>query len=247
MKWLLEHVDSRISTLSPRMFSTLSSARTRLDLGWIHQLPHMSRGYIQALCIRVGCCGRADVADLRFYRDFTGHLKSEVGHPPKLQDWMQSAGFSDVPGRPDFCGVPATPETTRMVLHCWEVAEHAPADEQVVSLNLVLEGGGFRFFTAATKAVGDAGLPLGKFWSDHGDDLAHAQVGVDKLGEVEEGSDQGRRLLAAADRTLDLLDPMLESWADGSSGIDLDVPDFLSEMAALRRPPTGDRGSNADG
>lgn len=228
MKWLLDYVDSRISTLFPRMFASLSAARTRRDLGWIHQLPHMSRGFIQALCIRVGCCGRGDVSDLRFYRDFTRHAKSEISHPPQLQDWMQAAGFSDVPGRPEFCGVPATPDTASMVLHCWEVAENSPADEQVVMLNVVLEGVAYRFFTAATEAIARVGLSLGRFWSDHGDDLAHARIGVDKIGEVEAASDQGRRLLAGADLTLGMIDLTLDSWAIGAPAVDLDLPDLPS-------------------
>lgn len=214
MQWLLDDVDARIAGLAPRLFTQLEGTTSRTQIiGWIHQLPHVSRGFIQALCSRVALCGRDNSIGLAFYGPFSEHLRSEIMHPVELEEWMRRFDLVGCPGQPEFCGVPATPQTRRLILHCWDVAESSPPDEQVVAMNVVAEGVAYRFFDLATRVVERLGMKFGRFWRAHGDDLAHARIGVPAVGYVESGSDRGRRLWAVADEALTLFDAALDSWA----------------------------------
>ncbi len=218
MKWLLDAVDEKIAKMAPGLFAELEVARAPFHIiGWIHQLPHMSRGFIQALCARVALCGREDEVDLRFYRAFTRHAGSEIMHPLELEDWMLGEGLSGRDGLPAFCGVPPTQATQAMVLYCWEVAEESPPDEQVVVMNVVAEGVAYRFFLSAMHALGRIGMKTGRFWRSHGDDLEHARIGVPEIGDVAQDSERGIRLWGAASVALAKIEAMLESWSAESA------------------------------
>ncbi len=215
MKWLLDYVDDRIASpdFAAGMFARLEATSSREDLGWIHQLAHMSRGFIQALLARVARCGRSRPSDYLFYRAFTRHARLEMRHPMELEDWATSFGLVGGVGLPDFCGVSPTMETAQIVDLCREVADDSPPDEQVVAMNVVAEGVAYRFFAAAKRAILLLGMAGGSFWRDHDDDLEHARIGVTEVGEVDPDSDQGRHLLSVARLFLDRFHLALESWS----------------------------------
>lgn len=213
-EWLLRHVEARTESIAPSLFFQLEQTAYPSDIAsWVHQLPHLSRGFIQALALRVATCGHEDPEEYAYYRPFTRHLRAEVSHPLDLEDWMRHFYFIGVHGG-EFCGVPQTAATGRLVRHCQDVADSAPADEQVVSLNAVGETVAFRFFAAARQAVARLGMDWGRFWSDHEDDEAHARMGMAEVGEVEPRSDRGVRLISAANTTLYLFDRALTSWSE---------------------------------
>lgn len=214
MQWLINDVDARISSLAPGMFSYLELTTSRRQLGWIHQLSHMSRGFIQALLARVASCGRRSSDDYAYYRDFTRHARLEMLHPIELEDWAVKFGIVGIGDGPDpgFCQIPATPETDRLISFCRSVADSGSPDEQVVAMNIVAEGVAYRFFSAASGVVRRMGMRWGRFWRDHDDDLEHARIGVSRIGDVDADSEDGARLRAVACRALDLFHDALESW-----------------------------------
>lgn len=211
MEWLLNEVDARIARLSPDLFAHLRDARSRDDLGWVYQLAHMSRGFIQSLCLRVANCGLRHPSDcVAYYRSFTVHARAEISHPLEFEDWMRKTGF--LGSAAAFCDSSATAETRELLDYCRKVASVEPPEVQVVVMNVVAEGVAYRFFGAASAALSRLEIASGRFWRDHEGDLEHARIGVEEVGDVVQGSELGIDLQRCAERALDLFDGALASW-----------------------------------
>ena len=125
---LIEAVKTGVARASRgKMFDLLRETRSRPErpkLGWVHQLAHMSREFIQALLMRAALCGRRRPADYVFYPPFADHGRAEYRHPIELEEWMER--FALVGGdQPQFCAAPMTRQTRHLLAYLWYVAEHA--------------------------------------------------------------------------------------------------------------------------
>ena len=89
---LIEAVKTGVARASRgKMFDLLRETRSRPErpkLGWVHQLAHMSREFIQALLMRAALCGRRRPADYVFYPPFADHGRAEYRHPIELEEWV---------------------------------------------------------------------------------------------------------------------------------------------------------------
>ena len=214
---LIEAVKTGVARASRgKMFDLLRETRSRPErpkLGWVHQLAHMSREFIQALLMRAALCGRRRPADYVFYPPFADHGRAEYRHPIELEEWMER--FALVGGdQPQFCAAPMTRQTRHLLAYLWYVAEHAEPDEQVVVMNLVAELMALAFYSEAVPCFDDLGMLWGRYWSAHREaDADHAFLGVPELRQTWVPG-RGRLLRQSAGTALGLFDEALTSWAD---------------------------------
>lgn len=227
--WLITRIDERIATIAlGPFFQYLGTVRDRSGLGWVHQLAHMSVGVIQALLLRAALYGRrGQPDDLVFWTCFLSHARAECMHPSELEAWAAFFELAGVPGQPDFCGVPRTPQTERLLDHLWLIAERGTAEEQVVVLNMVTEGLALAFYRATlTGVIRPLGMDVGRYWKVHEEaDADHALLGVDLLEIGDERSDLSQKLVGLAFVTLDLFEAALTSWVPTSTSVSAPILD----------------------
>ncbi len=210
LQWLIDHAQqlrAQHVKKSP-LFARLDTATRRAqDLGWIHQLAHVSRRFTRALVTRYLHCA------VSFARAFAQHARDEVMHPFELSDWMIHHGYR-------LTTEPPTPATERLLAFCEEAARRGNVYEHVVILSLVSEGVALDFYTSATDALRDLGIADGRYWKQHvtGDEQ-HLRVGIAELTAFYAGEDPRRierdcgGMRSAAELTASLYRDMLDSWA----------------------------------
>src|SRR5262245_16890715 len=92
--WLIEEARRGTQRIAQgEMFEHLVATRHPGMLGWVHQLAHMSRDFIQALLMRAALCGRRRSSDYAFYPAFCEHARAEARHPIELEAWMRRFGL----------------------------------------------------------------------------------------------------------------------------------------------------------
>jgi len=189
-------------------FEKVASASSSADFQWIRQLYYLSCDFTAAVALRYGSCREPRVRDA-----FGEHAAEEVTHPADLTEWMREFGFLEAGEEP--MSVPPTFETLALGAYFLRSAIREPIPNQIITLNLMIEGMACDFYAAVNPKLAELGLTPKGYWAVHAKaDMKHQILGLDLIPQCDPDSPSGRSYARTAWEVASLWSQEFDAWSN---------------------------------